>query len=388
MVVSMRILHTGDWHVGKTIRGRSRMSEYETTLNEVVSIAKQEGVDAVLVAGDLYDRQSPPPEADELVFDVLLRLQAAHIPVVIIPGNHDSAVRFRAIGRLVRPLGIHVVSEPLGPDGGGIVEIGDQRGKDVARIACIPWIPEQRFTDAAQLFGHTGNWYDSYDVGMGKLFERMAEGFQPGQINVLMAHLYVDGAKIGGGEREITTGMAYTVHARRLPKAASYVALGHIHRPQAVKRTAVPARYAGSLLQLDFGEREQEKSVTLVDLSRNRDPRIEMLPVDSGRKLVDVTGTLDKIAQAADSIGDAYARVVVKTDGPVPGIADRVREMIPNALDIEVDYPREEPPLTPSLRSLSPKEQFASYYQHTHGAKPARTLLTAFDRVYRDVKDE
>src|SRR5215218_9758101 len=112
----MRLLHTGDWHVGRAIRGRSRTPEFDQALSEVVAIAVHEGVDAVLVAGDVYDHRSPVPEADALVFETLVRLYEAGIPAVIIPGNHDSAVRLGALARLLRPIGVTVVPRVVPPD--------------------------------------------------------------------------------------------------------------------------------------------------------------------------------------------------------------------------------------------------------------------------------
>src|SRR5919201_6197052 len=112
----MRFLHTADWHVGKSLRGRSRAEEFAAALGEVVGIARQENVDAVLVAGDLYEHRSPAPEADALVFEALVRLHEAGIPVVAIPGNHDSAPRLDALAKLLRPMGITVVPRVIPPD--------------------------------------------------------------------------------------------------------------------------------------------------------------------------------------------------------------------------------------------------------------------------------
>src|SRR5437588_8804568 len=111
----MRLLHTGDWHVGRTIRGRSRTEEFADALREVVGIARQENVDALLLAGDLYDHRSPAPEADALVFEALVRLHEAGIPVVAIPGNHDSAMRLEALAMLLRPIGVTMVPRVASP---------------------------------------------------------------------------------------------------------------------------------------------------------------------------------------------------------------------------------------------------------------------------------
>src|SRR5712691_7841193 len=131
----MRLLHTGDWHVGKTIRGRSRAAEFEAVLGEVVGIALQEGVDAVLVAGDIYDHRSPPPEADLLVFEALVRMYEAGIRVVAIPGNHDSAVRLEALAKLLLPLGVHVVPRVRPPSEGSLVEVASRDGRQAALVA-------------------------------------------------------------------------------------------------------------------------------------------------------------------------------------------------------------------------------------------------------------
>jgi DNA repair protein SbcD/Mre11 len=379
----VRLLHTADWHVGKTIRGRSRLGEFAAATDEVVGIAVQEGVDAVLVAGDVYEQRSAAPEADSIVFETLVRLHEAGIPVVVIPGNHDSAVRFEALGKLLGPIGVTVVSKVLPPAGGGVVEIPSRDGSHAALVACVPFVPERRFGDAAALFEATETWFQSYAQGMGELLAAMATAFRPDRVNVLLAHLFTDGALLGGGERELTIGMAYAISPGRLPGTAQYVALGHVHKPQAVRGAPAPARFAGSLLQLDFGEKEQRKSVSIVDASPGAPAKVLEVPLDSGRRLFDLHGTLDEIVARAGEVGDAFVRVFVTTDGPVPGIADRVREDLPNALDVHLVYERagDDRPDGDPLSSLAPREQFLAYYRTEHGAEPDDRLLEAFDEV-------
>lgn len=378
----MRFLHTADWHVGKQIRGRSRMEEFEAALDQVVGIATEERVDAVLVAGDLYEHRAPAPEADALVFETLLRLRSEGIRVVAIPGNHDSAARLEALSTLLTPLGVSVVPRVRRPGEGGIVEVPSRDGTEVAQVACVPFVPERRFADAAALFESSESWYTSYADGMGELLAAMAQGFRPGAVHVLMAHLYTDGALVGGGERELTIGMAYAVPPSRLPGTAAYVALGHVHRPQRVRGAPTAARYAGSLIQLDFGELRQEKSVALVEASPGRPARVREVPLSAGRRLLEVRGTLDELAERAAEAGDAYLRVYVRTEGPTPGLADRVRELLPNALDVVLDYKRREgEPRAPGVAALSPRDQFVAYHRSHHGAEPSPELLAAFDEV-------
>jgi DNA repair protein SbcD/Mre11 len=385
----MRFLHTGDWHVGKTIRGRSRMAEFEGALDQVVAIAADEKVDAVLVAGDLYEHRSAAPDADALVFEALLRLNRHGIPVVGIPGNHDSAPRFDAFAGLLRAVNVDVAARVLPPDRGGIVEVGSRDGSQTLRVACVPFVPERRFASAVDLFDSTEAWFQSYADGMGNLMDAMAAGFRDDAVNVVLAHLYAAGAKLGGGEREVTVGLEYAVPASRLPANASYLALGHIHRPQRIPGSRAPARYAGSLLQLDFGETEQDKSVAVVEAHPGRPVKVTEVPVTAGRRLADVEGTLDQIHIRAADLGDAYLRVFVDTDGPVPGLADRVRELLPNAVDVHLRYERDEDAATgPPLSSLQPREQFLTYFRSAHGAEPDPALLVAFDEVAELVAEE
>lgn len=380
----MRFLHTADWHVGRAIRGRSRSEEFAAVLDEVVRIAVDEDVDAVLLAGDIYEHRSAAPEADALVFDAFIRLHEAGIRVVTIPGNHDSALRLEALGKLLRPIGVYVAARVAPPDAGGIVEVPSRDGSEIAEVACVPFVPERRFGDAASLFAAGESWYRSYAQGMGELLGAMAAGFTPGGISVVLAHLFTDGALVtpGGGERELTIGMAYAVSPSRLPADVSYLALGHVHLPQAVKGAGAPARFPGSLLQLDFGEAGQRKSVTIVDIEAGKPAKVREVALSAGRQLRDLRGTLDEVVATAADVGDAYLRVFVATDGPVPGIADRVREALPNALDVHLEYERREPSTRPEpVSSLDPREQFVAYYRTEHGAEPPDDVLAAFDEV-------
>jgi DNA repair protein SbcD/Mre11 len=383
----MRLLHTADWHVGRAIRGRSRSEEFADALGEVVGIAVQEGVEAVLLAGDLYDHRSPSPEADALVFEALVRLYEANIPVVAIPGNHDSAMRLEALARLLKPIGVTMVPRVVPPDQGSLVELDSRDGKETALVACVPFVPERRFGDAAALFRATEDWYQSYAEGMGRLLQAMTAPFRDGTVNVLLAHLFTDGAIPGGGEHQITIGIEYAVSPSRLPATASYVALGHVHRPQAVRGAPSSTRYAGSLIQLDFGEKDQRKSVTIVEVKPGRPAKVREIPLSAGRKLVDVEGSLDEVLAKGAEQPDGYLRVFVHTDGPVPGVAERIRDALPNAVDVSLVYERTEPgPEAAPLSSLQPREQFLSYYRRHHGVDDVpEDTMAAFDEVLEDV---
>ncbi len=384
----MRLLHTGDWHVGRTIRGRSRSEEFDAVLTEVVGIAAQEGVDAVLLAGDIWDQRSPTPDADALVFDALLRLHDAGIPVVAIAGNHDSPPRLDALSKLLGPLGTTVLARVVPPEQGSLVDVPSRDGAQTATVACVPFVPERRFGDAARLFDAPESWYQDYADGLGRLLTAMSAPFRSDRVNVLMAHLFTDGAIPGGGEHQITIGIEYALSPSRLPPTASYIALGHVHRPQSVKGAPAPTRYAGSLLQLDFGEREQTKSVTIVDAVPGMPVKTREVTLTSGKRLLDLEGTLDEVLAKGERLADAHLRVFVATDGPVPGVAERVRDALPNAVDVQLRYERQESEAPGAkVSSMEPREQFVAYYRQQHGVDEVPgEVLAAFDEVLEAVE--
>ena len=378
----MRLLHTSDWHVGRTIQGRSRADEFEAVLDELVRIATAERVDAVLVSGDLFDHRVAHADAERLIFETLARLVVERIHIVAIPGNHDPADRWDAFRPLLEPLGVHVVPFVRPPDEGSVVEISSRDGTERLVAACVPFVPERKLGSAAALFAGSEHWSMAYAQGVGDLFEAMSRAFRPDAVNVLMAHCFATDVQLGGGENELTVTLDYAVPPARFPGTATYIALGHVHKPQAIGGSPAPARYAGSLLQLDFGEREQRKSVTLVEAAPGKPARIRVVPLTAGRQLIDVAGTLDELRAQAATFGDAWLRVTVRTDGPVPGIADEVRQILPSAVIVRSEHPRlEDAEPTEPVAGLAPREQFVRYYRAKHAAETPAGILAAFDEV-------
>lgn len=381
----MRILHTADWHVGKTLHRRQRLEEVAAVLAEVVAIARDEAVDLTLVCGDLFDHFAPSAEAERIVYAALLGLRDTGSAVVVVPGNHDNAKRFSAIEALSRAAGIHVVADVRRPDQGGVIEIESADGRQVAQVAALPWVPEKALFGAEEMMGLEEDPNKAYAEELPRLLTALTSRFDAGKVHLLVAHLFVGGARVGGGERELTVGDLFAIAPQALPATPQYIALGHVHRPQDVPGAAVPARYSGSLLQLDFGEREQEKSVTVIEVEPGKPGRAHTVPLRAGRTLLDVQGTLDELG-GLDVPADAYLRVMLDCDGPSPGLADDVRSILPNALEVRLVYEREAATREPGeLQRLSPSELFARYYGERHGAPPDERLTKAFEELFEEV---
>jgi DNA repair protein SbcD/Mre11 len=378
----VRLLHTADWHVGKTLARRPRIDEAREAVGAVVSAAVEHEVDAVLICGDVFDHLAPSPEAEQVVYEALLRFEAHRIPVILLAGNHDHPQRWRAVESLLARFQVHVVPEVRRPERGGLVEVAARDGSHSAQIAVLPWVGERRLVGAAELMGLAGDPHQAYATGVARLLEALCAAFDPGKCNVLAAHLHVSGARPSGSERQHTIGDPFAVAPQAIPAAAQYVALGHVHRPQRVPGAGAPARYAGSLLQLDFGEAGQQKSLVLADLEPGRPARVREIPIDAGRRLLDVRGALEELEQYRDSAGEAFLRVFLACQRPVPGLADEVREILPNALEVRLEYDREEGDgRHVDVRALTPRELFERYHRDRHGAEAEAELLDLFDRL-------
>jgi exonuclease SbcD len=383
----VRFLHTADWHVGKPLRGRSRMDEYAGALEQVLAIAIDRRVDAVLMAGDVFDSPSPPPEAEKLVYDVLARLARERVACVLVAGNHDHPKRLGALAALLEGLGIHVRPEVRPPDQGGVVRLLARDGTQEARVAVLPFVPERRVVDACTVMDAEQRWYEAYAGRIEQILAALVAGLTPATVNLVLGHLLVAGARFGTGERQLHLGDIYGVNPQQLPSGVQYVGLGHLHRPQEVLAPAKTV-YPGSLVELDFGEEDQEKSVVVLEAAPGRPPQIERVPVTAGRRLRTVSGSLEELARAAEAWRGDHLRVRVLAEGPTPGLADRVKELLPNALDVTVEHPRDEGVATAgpagSRAGLAPGQLFAAYYRHRHRASPPPELQQLFDAVHEE----
>jgi len=372
----MRILHTADWHVGRTIRGRSRAGEHEAVLAEIVRIAEDEQADLVLVAGDQFDTAAPGADAERIVYRALLDLTRTGAEVVVVAGNHDNPHRLEAVAPLLATSGVRTAARLARPAEGGVIDVTTRTG-ETARIALLPFLSQRAIVRADDLMGldadeHAGR----YDARARKVIEQLCAGFDADTVNLVVSHLMVHGGTVGGGERAAHTVFDYAVAASAFPPDASYVALGHLHRPQRIP-AGCPVWYPGSPLALDFGESEDTKAVLLVDAAPGAPARVREVPLTAGRRLRTLRGTLDDLEARAGQTGDDYLRVIVR--GPArAGLAEQVREWFPEAVDVAVDAPETEPAeQRPARLGRSPVELFAEYLEERRIDDPRLTTLFA-----------
>ncbi len=337
----MKLLHTADWHVGKTIKGQSRIAEHRAVLADIVRIADAERVDVVVIAGDVYETAAPNPDAEALVLRTLLDLRDTGAQVVMLAGNHDNARRFEAVRPVFAALGVTVLGEPRRATDGGVIEHAGAGG-DV-RLALLPFCSQRAVVRTEQLMGlDASQTAGLYDERMRRMIAHLTEAFTGDAVNVVALHGMVTGAHLGGGERSAQTHDDYCIGSVAFPAHAHYVAVGHVHRTQQIGGAA-PIWYSGSPLQVDFGDVEPEGNVLVVEATPSTPAQVRQVAVSGARRLRTLRGTTEQLRALAGTTGDDFLRVFVEEPGRV-GLGEEVRELLGEGV-VEVRLqPREREP--------------------------------------------
>lgn len=332
----MKILHTSDWHVGKTLRGASRHDEFAAVLGEIADVADTEDVDMVIIAGDVYDTGNPGPDAERLVNETLERL-AKDRPVVVIAGNHDNPRRWGAIRSLLDLANVTVAGAVARPDKGGVVRVDTKSGP--ANVALVPWLSQRNIVKADDLMDYDRDANaNAFSDRMRRVLAGLASAFVEGEVNVMTAHMTVVDSTgqvtLGGGERRAHTIFDYCVDTGVFPSSAQYVALGHIHQAQTLS-AKTQVRYSGCPMHLDFSDTPADKTISIVEVEPGEAAVVREVPIAAGRKLITLKGTLDQCVAQASRWGDAWFRVKID-EAWRTGLDTEVRDAIPGAVDVRI----------------------------------------------------
>ena len=387
----MRILHTSDWHLGRTLHGVDLLAHQGEYFDHLVEVVRSEGIGAVVVSGDVYDRAIPPVEAVTLLSQTLARL-AEHAQVVVTPGNHDSAIRLGFGSQLMRG-DVHLRTRVA--DVGSPVVLGDPAGGAPVVVYALPYLDPDvarvalQDDDGAPL----GR---SHEAVMSAAMRRVRadlgrrQSDQPSQRvrSVVMAHAFVVGGDASESERDIRVGGVDSVPAGVFD-GVDYVALGHLHGPQRVACTgSTVGRYSGSPLAYSFSEMRHAKSTVLVDLDRDGvcgEP--ELVPAPVPRRLSEVTGTIeDLLGAAGEGHHDDWVRLIVTDPLRPQEMNARLKERFPHALVMQHRPPgdRVRESLTLSVTAASdPVAVAGDFVAHVSGLTPsaaeADVLKIAFE---------
>ena len=379
----MRLIHTSDWHLGRTLHGESLAEHHGAFLGWLLDQAVACQAGAVLVAGDIYDRAVPPLDAVELLDKTLAAFARARIPLVLTSGNHDSPVRLGFGSALSEAAGIHLrttVADITRP-----VILSDAHGE--VGIYGIPYLLPDAVMDE---LGAERSHASVLAAASARIrADASARGLSR---TVVLAHALVTGAQVSESERDIRVGGIGDAPAAALA-GCCYLALGHLHGPQRVPvpGSATTARYSGSPLAFSFGERHQAKSVTLAEIDGAGNVTTRLLPAPVPRPLKEVRGRLAGLLERADGdlagLAGAWVKAVL-TDRERPvAPMERLREKWPHT--IALDFAPEggltpaEADLARVARAADPVEICASFVAYVAGAPPDDAQLA----VLRDVAE-
>ncbi|MEL7597368.1 MAG: exonuclease SbcCD subunit D [Clostridiaceae bacterium] len=284
----MRVLHTSDWHLGKSLEGVSRMDEQEKFIKDFVHIVEEKNVDMVIISGDIYDNSNPPARAERMFYSALKEIcNNGKRLVLVIAGNHDNPERLAAASPLAYEQGVILLGRPKSSSeigkcgehkildsGEGFVEV-DVKGEK-AVIITLPYPSEKRLNEILSESIEEEDRQKSYSARVGELFSSLSEKYREDTINLAVSHLFILGGEESDSERQIQLGGSLAVGIGAIPEKAQYVALGHLHKPQEIKGKA-KCFYSGSPLQYSKSEVGYTKCCYIVDVKAGEEAIVDKI---------------------------------------------------------------------------------------------------------------
>lgn len=346
----MKIIHTSDWHIGRTLYGRKRYEEFEAFLNWLSELIEKENIDALLVAGDIFDTSTPSNRAQEIYYRFLCRVSLSCCRhVIVIAGNHDSPSFLNAPKELLRVLNVHVTGSAPENLSYEVLVLKDPADKPELIVCAVPYLRDRdiRTVEAGESIEDKNiklvqGIKDHYGCVCQIAREKQKEA---GNIPIVaMGHLFTAGGKTvdGDGVRELYVGSLAHVGRDIFPSFIDYIALGHLHVPQKTGDSE-NMRYSGSPIPMGYGEANQKKSVVLVEFekneSENNTPKISLLPVPTFQELIKISGDIDSITEKINELKNSSSKAWLEIEYTGDDIAANLRESIDEAVagsEIEV----------------------------------------------------
>ncbi len=380
-MVNVKILHTSDWHLGRTLHGVDLHDAQRTFIDFLVDAVQQHDVAAVLISGDVYDRAIPGVETVQLFSDALRRLSDL-TTVIVTPGNHDSASRLGFGAEIMRDsVRILAAVDDLA------TPVLLRRGDDEVAVYGIPYLdPDAARPALADEDGALPARSHSGVLTAALQRIRIDQRARPKTRTVVMAHAFVVGAQPSDSERDLSVGGVQSVPSGVFD-GFDYVALGHLHGAQIVPvpESTTVARYSGSPLAFSFSERNHTKSVAVVDISGETEPVVELLPLPVPRSLTELRGTWDELTSSAtDYAVDHWVKVIV-TDPAMPlDLHAQIRARFPHVLQISHEpvgdhHSRATAPVV--SESMSPAQVTADFVEFVALQPPDAHELSVIDQA-------
>lgn len=316
----MRLLHTADWHLGKTLNGKNLIEDQKFILDKIFDVIRYQKPDAILISGDIYDRADPSTDAVNLFDEIIFKLTEKKIPVLCIAGNHDSSDRLNFGSRVFANKKFFITakthSEPEN------IVLQDEWGE--IYFSLIPYFAPE---EIKAKFPTEKDERLNFDAANKIYLDLARKEIPPGKRSVALAHVFVEGGEESDSERKFV-GTTGRVRAENFLDY-DYVALGHLHKPQSILSEKI--RYSGSPLKYSAKESTHKKGVTLVEFDAKGFVRAENILLTPKRDLIEVSGTLAEFL--SQPVNDAYAYVTLTDDNFVYDAAEKLREVFPQIME-------------------------------------------------------
>ncbi|NJK39633.1 MAG: exonuclease subunit SbcD [Oscillatoriales cyanobacterium SM2_3_0] len=319
------------------------------------------------------------------------KLSDARIPAIVIAGNHDSAARIDGHSSLLALAGVTALGKPRVAEAGGVIHLETKQGK--LTVGAMPFISERKLLDPDEIWNQTEtDRRSSYQETLSTLLEGFAACFSEKSVNIVMAHATLSGATLSHSERTLDSMGVYNLAATCMPATAQYSALGHIHKPQKITGAKIPTFYSGSLIQVDFGEAEEQKGYNLVDVEPEQPAKVEFRPLICQKPLKQVECQLQTLEAELEAHRHhcGYLKVMVHASQRQTDLAQQVRQICPQAIHVELRYPHSQTTVETrqSSEQFNPLAAYQKYYQDKGKPEPSKTLVEKFRQLYEELEHE
>lgn len=373
----MRFLHSSDWHLGRLLHEARLLEDQSHLLDQILAMARDLKPDFLLIAGDIYDKAVPPPEAVDLLGDFLARLILdCKVPALMLSGNHDSAQRLGFCARLLSGQGL-IISGSL-QDARKPVTFRDAHGP--VDIHLLPYADPANVREAYPQEDARG-----HNEAMAVLLRNLET--DASRRRILACHAFVAGGAESDSERPLSVGGTGAIEAS-LFEGFQYAGLGHLHRPQKIG-VAGEIHYSGSLFKYSISERDHIKGVNLVEMGGDGACKVDRIPFSLKRDLRRIEGSLEDLLRPADGSGRGdYLEAVLTDEGPLLQPMERLRRIYPNMLHIERPYlSRSHSGGRVSVgdhRTRTEADLFASFFKQVSGRELSAPESAAFEQAVAD----
>lgn len=400
----MKVIHTGDWHIGKIVNEYSMLEDQEFVLNQLVNIIEEERPQALIIAGDLYDRSIPPVEAVELLDKVFSKiLLELNTPILAIAGNHDSAERLSFASRILNEHGLHIA----GTFSSEVKKVTLQDEYGPVTFYLLPYADPKEVRHI-----YKDDEIVNHDIAMKKIIEKLKPDMNPEEKHVMVAHGYITfmsetdsekdenivsyteraGLKICDSERPLSIGGSDLISGKYFD-CFNYTALGHLHSQQKVGSDRI--RYSGSLLKYSLSEVNHNKGVTIVELDQNGEVHINFRPLNPRRDIRIIRGPINELINPKVYRGhnvEDYVYAILTDEGELVDPISKLRAVYPNIMGLRRESLAEKEQSKTSAaaghNTKSKLELFEEFYQAISGKALTPDKLDIVSEVIETVEKE